>query len=653
MVIALLALPVAPANAVATAACPATIPSAGFTDLGGLSVDAVDAVNCIAFYNISKGTSATTYDPAGNVNRWQMALFLTRQATAHGVTLPSGADQGFTDLTGLSAEATTAVNQLKQLAITTGTTATTYDPFGNVSRWQMALFITRLVDAAGIVLPSGADQGFTDLTGLSAAAVTAVNQLKQLTISTGTSATTFDPFATVSRWQMALFLARTLQAGGVTPAGVITVTPTAAAQLNLSGTPAKAVRQYTATVSGASTVSLQLWSGKDVNTSGLLISPTSTAAGATISVVNGVSSGAVAATDVVKNVTPSSGTVTFTVEYTAQNTDGVFPAVFAGTAVTGLAGASATAPKAPTNSGFGVGGASTVLNPAASAATVGPGVAIDSVNKTANYIIAGGAAWFYDDNDSFKIAGVPKTPAAFEAELSSGDTIGIAPYSADAALVSAWDLADLAPLAPTAALVSVTDTTAKFTYTVATGATSLNVYRAATGTTPVLVKTVPATTDNDTVLAGLQYVGTGLTAATSYDYQFAQIVDGEVGAKTAIITPVLTTAASQVVAITAIDVQDVNDGLGTWTQVKVTLDKVVSAPAAGSFSINPTSQPGTSFVATLAAVDGTGKILTLTFAAQNDPSTDINWTLKMAAAAATVTGPPAGPSAATSGTFAH
>ncbi|HKZ28721.1 MAG TPA: S-layer homology domain-containing protein, partial [Acidimicrobiia bacterium] len=249
MVIALLALPVAPANAAATAACPATTPSAGFTDIGGLSADAVDSINCIAFYNITKGTSATTYSPAANVARWQMALFLTRQATAHGVTLPSGADQGFTDLASLSAEATTAVNQLKQLAITTGTTATTYDPFGSVSRWQMALFITRLVTAAGITLPSGADQGFTDLAGLSAAAVTAVNQLKQLAISTGTSATTFDPFANVSRWQMALFLARTLQAGGVVPPGTGSiVTAVAAPDVSYADTAAGKVVKVTTKV---------------------------------------------------------------------------------------------------------------------------------------------------------------------------------------------------------------------------------------------------------------------------------------------------------------------------------------------------------------------------------------------------------------------
>ncbi len=48
-----------------------------------------------------------------DVERWQMALFLTRQAEVHGLTLPSGADQGFTDLAGVPAAAVTAINQTR------------------------------------------------------------------------------------------------------------------------------------------------------------------------------------------------------------------------------------------------------------------------------------------------------------------------------------------------------------------------------------------------------------------------------------------------------------------------------------------------------------------------------------------------------------
>ena len=221
MVASLMAFGAAPAGAAidTSDSCPASIPDAGLTDLGGVPAAAVDAINCIVDYGISTGTTATTFDPFADVERWQMALFLTRQAEIHGVTLPDGSDQGFVDvLVGLPSAAVTAINQTAQLGISTGTTATTFDPFAAVERWQMALFLTRLITAAGITLPDGSDQGFTDLAGVPAAAVTAINQLAQLDVSDGTTATTFAPFAAVERWAMALFLTRVLAADGIVPA---------------------------------------------------------------------------------------------------------------------------------------------------------------------------------------------------------------------------------------------------------------------------------------------------------------------------------------------------------------------------------------------------------------------------------------------------
>jgi hypothetical protein len=203
-----------------TTSCPSTIPNAAFTDLGGLDATTVDAIDCLVHYGITQGTSATTFSPNGSVTRWQMALFLTRQAVDHGLALGDGATQGFTDISGLDAATQTAINQLKQLGITSGTSATTFDPNGLVSRWQMALFMTRLAVKAGFTLGTGADQGFTDLTGLDAATVTAINQAKQAGIADGTSATTFVPFANTLRWHMALFLTRVLAVDGVVPAGL-------------------------------------------------------------------------------------------------------------------------------------------------------------------------------------------------------------------------------------------------------------------------------------------------------------------------------------------------------------------------------------------------------------------------------------------------
>ena len=140
-----------------------------------------------------------------------MAIFLSRTAAVLGVALPSGESQGFEDLGGLSVEAVTAINQIRQLGITTGTSPTTFDPYGVVNRWQMAMFLTRLHPIVGGILPAGADQGFTDLAGLSLEAVLAINQLAELGITLGTAPGSYSPANAVVREQMASFLARLIR----------------------------------------------------------------------------------------------------------------------------------------------------------------------------------------------------------------------------------------------------------------------------------------------------------------------------------------------------------------------------------------------------------------------------------------------------------
>jgi hypothetical protein len=143
-----------------------------------------------------------------------MALFLTRQAKVHGVVLPNAAAMPFTDVGGLDQYIQTAISQLAQLGITTGTSATTFSPHELVPRWQMAIFLVRLLTGAGVVMPAESDQGFTDIAGLDSLAKSSINHLAQLGIAQGTSPTTFDPMSSVDRWQMALFLYRSLAVGG-------------------------------------------------------------------------------------------------------------------------------------------------------------------------------------------------------------------------------------------------------------------------------------------------------------------------------------------------------------------------------------------------------------------------------------------------------
>ena len=196
-------------SGIGTAICDGQAPATIFTDVAAGGVHTND-INCLAALQVTTGTSATTSSPLQAVSRWQMAIFLVRTATALGMAVPAPLPQGFGDLGGLGQQAVDAINQVKQLGITAGTSATTYGPHDNVSRWQMALFLTRLYTAAGASLPTGGG-GFSDLAGLSPEAVTAINQLAALQISTGTGGGNFSPTTVVTREQMASFLARLIR----------------------------------------------------------------------------------------------------------------------------------------------------------------------------------------------------------------------------------------------------------------------------------------------------------------------------------------------------------------------------------------------------------------------------------------------------------
>jgi len=226
--------------------CPASadIPSAGFTDTTSTDVD------CLAYYGITKGTTATTYEPTASVPRWAMALYLTRTLTEAGATLGTGADQGFTDISGKSAEIQTAINQLKQLGVTAGKTATTFAPDDNVLRQEMAMFIERMLDniapgpggtshaerVSGLattyinsncgVAAGAACTGTYNYTDIDSGSITveasdAVKELYSLNIHDGLTATTFNPDADMTRAAMATFLVGALNHSNLRPEGLI------------------------------------------------------------------------------------------------------------------------------------------------------------------------------------------------------------------------------------------------------------------------------------------------------------------------------------------------------------------------------------------------------------------------------------------------
>ena len=219
-------------------------PSSGFEDVPDGHANAGD-IDCIAYYGITKGTSATTYSPLMSVSREHMALFLTRVANLVGIeTAMDSMDTGFTDIGDLSEESQMAIGQLKDLGITKGTSATTYSPADTVTRGQMALFVARLMDlmtpqADGAIglstttqygyTPSDvedndkdADIGspFTDLARATKEEWDAITNLYELGVASGISDTAYAPGADITRAAMAGFMSAVLDHSNARPAGL-------------------------------------------------------------------------------------------------------------------------------------------------------------------------------------------------------------------------------------------------------------------------------------------------------------------------------------------------------------------------------------------------------------------------------------------------
>ena len=235
LVATLLALPVMPAAArngepddlPLYSACPSSaIAPAGFEDVSARSV-AWDAISCMVHYGIMPGTSPTTFEPDLGVTRQEMALILIRAAGPAGIDVPRARDQGFDDIGHLPREVRDSINQLAQLGITRGSTASTYVADRVVNRRQMAQFFTRFLTEApvgeggvdiGSVIPD--DRVFADIENLPHDPYDSIRLIYELGVTKGTTPTTYSPNDPVTRGQMALFVSRMLAHTNARPAGV-------------------------------------------------------------------------------------------------------------------------------------------------------------------------------------------------------------------------------------------------------------------------------------------------------------------------------------------------------------------------------------------------------------------------------------------------
>lgn len=197
--------PVPTGRQIAAGCVPAEVPAADFTDVAAANVHA-EAIDCIAWREITQGTTATTYGPAGTITRGQMASMLARTLTAIGEDLPEQPVSAFTDVAGTTHAH--EIDQLAELGILVGRGDDTYGPGLPVSRAQMAALLVRTFGYAGGLQLEAPHDYFSDDDATTHES--AINAAALAGLTTGVGDESFNPTAELRRDQMATFVARLL-----------------------------------------------------------------------------------------------------------------------------------------------------------------------------------------------------------------------------------------------------------------------------------------------------------------------------------------------------------------------------------------------------------------------------------------------------------
>ena len=204
-----------PARSLDAACPPGRVPAEPFGDTTGSVHEG--AITCMAWWGVTTGTGDGTYQPLTSVRRDQMAAFLARFLSRSGVALPTGPPDAFPDDDRSIHEAW--INALTAMGIIGGHVDGTYRPAGEVTRGQMATFLSRAVPhATGAPLAHTTDFFADDSGDVHEANINAVTEAR---IAGGTADGRYRAGDPVRRDQMASFLARALstavEAGSAAP----------------------------------------------------------------------------------------------------------------------------------------------------------------------------------------------------------------------------------------------------------------------------------------------------------------------------------------------------------------------------------------------------------------------------------------------------
>ncbi|MFA9446046.1 phosphodiester glycosidase family protein [Egicoccus sp. AB-alg6-2] len=202
--------PLPPASRAITGACPSgRVPSGGFRDTAGNTHAA--SIDCLAWWNVTQGTEPGVFSPNGTVTRQQMASFLARwlddiAARGNGTALPASAPNNFTDVgTGTTHEA--SISRLAAARVISGTSTTTFNPTGSVTRAQTASMLARALNyARGAELPAARDT-FIDDNHIEAHEAN-IDRLAHQGVIGGTGGYNYGPDQPVTRGAMASLIMR-------------------------------------------------------------------------------------------------------------------------------------------------------------------------------------------------------------------------------------------------------------------------------------------------------------------------------------------------------------------------------------------------------------------------------------------------------------
>lgn len=181
------------------------VPPAGYPDVDAGSVHA-DAIDCVVWYEIARGTGPASYSPGSPVSRGQMASFLARIVDASDATLPAGEGR-FDDAAG-SVHGDN-IERLAAADIVQGTRDGSYHPGARVRRDQLASFLVRTFEFVADREAAAGVSGFHDVAGN--AHEGNIHKTAALRLASGTTRTTYSPGHDVRRDRMASFMSRTLE----------------------------------------------------------------------------------------------------------------------------------------------------------------------------------------------------------------------------------------------------------------------------------------------------------------------------------------------------------------------------------------------------------------------------------------------------------